>query len=107
MATIPRSEYLGFTVNQTSRMYRLRVRQVTGEERTYTLTIANRAFLENRVRYQDAPAICFLRLERELLTCGDATPASRLRITDTELAEYRDSSAKKPSPLRPRQEVKR
>lgn len=106
MATIPRSEYLGFTVNSTSRMYRLRVRQVSGEERTYTLTISNRAFLERRVRYQDAPAICFLRLERELLSCGDATPASRLRITDTDLAEYLDSSSKKAPMLRPRQDVK-
>lgn len=108
MASIPRSEYLGFTVNDTSRVYRLRVRQVSGEDRIYTLTIDNRAFLENRVRYQDAPVICFLKLERELLACGesDSAPASHLRITDTELAEYREANTKKPPLLRPRPEVK-
>ena len=106
MASIPRSEYLGFTVNDTSRMYRLRAKQASGEERFYTLTISNRAFLEQRVRYQDAPMICFLRLERELLACGDSSPASHLRITDTELAEYRKANTKKAPLLRPRPEVK-
>jgi hypothetical protein len=106
MATIPRSEYLGFTVNDTSRMYRLRVKQVSGEDRIFTLTIANRAFLEQRVCYQDAPLICFLRLERELLACGDSEAATHLRITDTELAEYREAYTKKPPLLRPRKPVK-
>lgn len=106
MATIPRSEYIGFTVNDTSRLYRLRVKELGGEERTYTLTIANRAFIEQRVSYQDAPLICFLRLERELREAGDSVPSSNMRITDTELAEYRDANTKKPSLLRPRKPVK-
>lgn len=106
MASVPRSEYLGFTVDEKSRRYRLRVCQASGDERIYTVTIANRAFLEQRVRYQDAPAICFLRLERELLACGDSQPASHLRITDTELAEYREAHTKKGPALRPRPEVK-
>ena len=102
MAAIPQSEYLGFTVNDTSRMYRLRVRQLSGEERTYTLSIANRAFLEHRVSYQDGPLICYMRLERELLACGDSTPPSRLQITDSELAAFRDANTKKTPLLRPR-----
>ncbi len=107
MATIPRSEYLGFSVNDTSRAYRLRVTQPSGEERVYTLSIKNRAFLEQRVRYQDAPTICFLKLERELLACGDKAPSAHMRITDSELADYRDAnSSDKSSPLRPRPEVK-
>ena len=106
MATIPRSEYIGFTVNDTSRLYRLRVKELGGEERTYTLTIANRAFLEERVSYQDAPLICFLRLERELREAGDSVPSSHMRITDSELAEYREANTKKPPLLRPRKPVK-
>ena len=104
MASIPRSEYLGFSVNGTSRNYRLRVRQLGSEARIYTLTIPNRAFLEQRVSYQDAPLICFLRLEREL--SGDtAMPASQLRITDTELADYRMANTKKAAPRRRRRAV--
>ena len=106
MATIPRSEYLGFSVNDTTRSYRLRVKELSGEERTYTLSIAKRAFLEQRVSYQDAPLICFLRLERELRDAGDSVPSSHMRITDNELAEYRDANTKKVPLLRPRKPVK-
>lgn len=106
MATIPRSEYLGFSVNDTTRSYRLRVKELSGEERTYTLSIAKRAFLEQRVSYQDAPLICFLRLERELRDAGDSVPSSHMRITDNELAEYRDANTKKAPLLRPRKPVK-
>ena len=86
--------------------YRLRGRQLGSEARIYTLTIPNRAFLEQRVSYQDAPLICFLRLERELCTSGDsAMPASQLRITDTELADYRMANTKKAAPRRRRTAV--
>ncbi len=96
----PKSEYVGFTVNRTSRVYNLRVKQVDAEYQYYTLAILNRAFIEQRVRYQDAPEICFLRLERELIACGvDATPASHLCITDEELKEYKEAHTKK-SPVR-------
>lgn len=106
MATIPRSEYLGFSVNETTRAYQLKVTQASGEERVYTVSIKNRAFLEQRVRYQDGPAICFLKLERELAACGDGAPPLNLRVTDTELADFLEQSSGKASPLRPRPEVK-
>jgi hypothetical protein len=95
MATSPKSEYVGFTVNKTSRVYRLRVRKedVLHE---FTLAIPNQAFTGNRVRYQDAPEICFLRLERELLANADSLPPSHLQISDAELDEYREAHKKKP-----------
>lgn len=96
MATTLRSEYVGFTVNATSRVYKLRVRQPDGEPLDFTLAISNRAFLSNRVRYQDAPEICFLKLERELSACGDSLPASHLEVTDADLDEYREAHTKKP-----------
>ena len=106
MATTPKSQYLGFTVNEKARVYALRVTHPDGESRDYALSIANRAFLANRVRYQDGPAICFLKLERELEAHGDEKTASRMQVSDAELAEFRDANEKKPSGLRPRPNIK-
>ena len=106
MATTPKSEYLGFTVDEHCRVYKLRVRQLDGGSREFTVSIANRAFLANRVRYQDAPEICFLKLERELIAQGDCMEQSLLEVSDAELDEYRVSHTKKPSPHRPRRQIK-
>ncbi len=82
-------EYVGFTVGDTSREYALRVRQPDGESHAFTLSISNKAFLANRVRYQDAPAICFSKLQRELVACGENLPALYMEVTDADLEEYR------------------
>jgi hypothetical protein len=95
MANSPKSEYLGFTVNNTSRVYRLRIRQ-EGESHEFALAIPIRAFLTNQVRYQDAPEICFLKLERELMANTDSLPPTHLQVSDTELDEYREAHKKKP-----------
>ncbi len=98
-----RSEYIGFTVDETSRIYTMRVRKPGGVLHEFQIAIANQAFLSNRVRYQDAAEICFLKLERELSQCGeDSMPASRMQISDAELDEYRKAHTKKPPPPRPR-----
>jgi hypothetical protein len=107
MASTPKAEYVGFTVNKTSRVYTLRVSQADGGSRQYAVSIAKRAFLENRIGYQDGPVICFLKLESELRANGDDKTASKMHITDAELVEYRDSHQKKPSNLRPWPAVKR
>lgn len=96
-----RSEYIGFTVDDASRAYRYLVRTPEGRH-YFTLTIPNRSFLSNRVRYQDAAEICFLRLERELGQLGEAMPESHFEITDAELDEYREAHTKKPPPPRVR-----
>lgn len=108
MATLPKAEYVGFTVNQTARVYRLRVSQPDGETRDFMLSIAIRAFLSNRVRYQDAPEICFLKLERELLASGESDKkiSSSMHITNEELDEYRASHDKRPLHRRPRPSTK-
>ncbi|MGH9322742.1 MAG: hypothetical protein ACRD3V_23010 [Vicinamibacteria bacterium] len=83
-------EYLGFKSVDGTREYALRVRVPGNQDRDFTLVIANEAFLANRVRYQDAPEICFLKLQRELLACPEGThPARKLKVTDAELEEYR------------------
>jgi len=100
MATRP--EYVGFTVNQTSRVYRLLVREPQGECHDFTVAITNRAFLSKRVRYQDAPEICFLKLARELIACPDSLPPSHMLVSDSELDEYREAHTKKPPQHRPK-----
>ena len=87
-------QYLGFQVNNLVRKYIFTVREATTEPLHYTLTIANEAFVAHRARYQDAPAICSLRLHRELDAHANHPPDTSFCITDTELAIYQD--ARKP-----------
>lgn len=103
MTIASRSEYVGFIVDATSRIYKMRVRKPGGILHEFQIAIGNQSFLTKRVRYQDAAEICFLRLERELRECGeDAMPASRMEITEAELDEYREAHTSKPPPARPR-----
>lgn len=106
MATVPRSEYVGFAVTDSTRTYTLRVTGADGDSREYKVSIANQAFLSHRVLYQDAPQICFLKLERELLAHGEEKTATEMKVSDRELDEYRESHTKKPSQHRPRPQIK-
>jgi hypothetical protein len=88
-------EFQDFTVGETTREYRLRVRRGT-EFHSFTVTIPNEAFVSGRVRYQDAPEICYLKIQREMAACGeDGLPAPALVMTDQELEEYRVAHAPK------------
>jgi hypothetical protein len=95
MANDLRAEYVGFTVNERTREYQLQVMRPDGQPRRFTVAISNRAFLAHRVRYQDAPEICFLKLKRELDASGDGFPSSHMTITDDELAEYKTAHTPK------------
>ena len=60
------------------------------------MAISNEAFLSGRVRYQDAPEICFLKIRRELAAHEDGTLLARdHQMTDQELEEYRISHTPK------------
>ncbi len=102
MSNEPRAEYVGFTVNERTREYQLQVMRPDGEPRVFTVAISNKAFLAHRVRYQDAPEICFLKLKRELDASGDGFPSSHMTVTETELAEYKTAHAPKTNKNRPR-----
>jgi hypothetical protein len=95
-------EYVGFTTKGTAREYTLRVKHAAGEFHDFTLIIPNEAFLAHRVRYQDAPDICFLKLQRELAAIEGTMPASCLKVSDAELAEYRTAHAPNPPRRRPK-----
>jgi hypothetical protein len=88
-------EYLDFAATTAAREYHLLVRR-GADIHQVTVAIPNEAFLSGRVRYQDAPDICFLKIRRELAAGEDgAFPAPALRMTDQELDEYRVSHTPK------------
>ena len=90
--------YLGFETRGAVREYAFTRRGSGGESFEYFVTIANAAFVAHRVRYQDAPDICSLRLHREFATRSDHLPSARFSITDAELADYMETHAPKTKP---------
>src|SRR5579872_767982 len=92
-------QYVGFKVTSSLREYFFAVHEKGTEPLQYTLTIANEAFLSHRVRYQDAPDICSLRLHSELEAHPDQRFESTYCVTEAELTVYQDS--RKPKANRP------
>lgn len=103
--TSPQVEYVGFAAKETAREYTLRVKQPTGASDDFTLAISNQAFLERRVRYQDGPDLCFLKLQRELAANVGTLPSSYLSVSDAEIEAYRTAHTPKPPQRRPRPPV--
>ena len=88
-------QYVGFETRGAVREYAFTRRGSGGESFEYFVSIANAAFVAHRVRYQDAPDICSLRLHREFATRSDHLPSARFSITDAELADYMDAHTPK------------
>jgi hypothetical protein len=82
-------QYTGFESRPRGRDYSYRVVSPKAEPREFTLSISNRAFEDRRVFYQDGAAICYQKLQRELLTETSESPLTRhFTISDQELATY-------------------
>jgi len=86
-------QFIGFSSKPTVREYTFTVREAAIEPREFTVTIANEAFNEHRLRFQDAPDVCSLKLKRELANFANHPPESHFHITNAELEEYRSSHA--------------
>ena len=91
--------YQGFQANTMDREYTFAVQHASEEPREYTLVIAQDAFGRRRIRFQDAPEICLLRLNREL-AASEADPLkapaeSHFRISEAEFDEYREAHSPK------------
>lgn len=86
----PVPRYLGFDVTSEGREYTL---QVTSAEvsRHFRFLIRHAAFAARHVRFQDAPDLCYQRLERELSADPDLPAESRFELTREELLAYRDA----------------
>ena len=90
-------EYRGFKSTGLSRKYSFRVRYAADDVRAFTLTIRNEAFTSHKVRYQDAPDLCSLKLRRELIANADYPSDTNFPVTDSELDAYTAEHAKRPS----------
>ena len=67
-------QYVGFKAKALVREHSFVVRRALNQTSEFTLTIGNEAFGARRVRFQDAPEICSLRLHRELAVFGNQPP---------------------------------
>jgi len=90
-------QYLGFESKSQGREYTFQVRYSAEDVREFTLTISNEAFASHRVRYQDAPDVCSLKLRRELARNVSHPSKTNFPITDGELDDYRLRHANKPA----------
>jgi hypothetical protein len=86
--------YMGFECTSEGRSYRLRVDGV-GEPRHFTVTIPNEAFESRKARFQDAPELCFARLQRELGTNAELPDGLELAVSPAELDEYREAQLRR------------
>lgn len=86
-------QFVGFESKPLGREYTFTVRESSTEPREFTLTIANKAFHDGGVRYQDAPDICSLKLRQELAARADCPTGTHFDITDQDLEDYRSRHA--------------
>ncbi|PYU14941.1 MAG: hypothetical protein DMG37_06160 [Acidobacteria bacterium] len=93
-------QYLGFETKGALREYAFNLRGLDGASSSYFVTIPNEAFSAHRASYQDAPAICSLRLQREFASQVDLPPSSTFSVTDAELADFKDAHTPKAKPGR-------
>jgi hypothetical protein len=89
-------QFVGFESKLSGREYTFTVREQALEPRAFTLTISNDAFNDRRLRYQDAPDVCSLKLRRELAAWSNHPPQAQLLVTDLDLEEYRSTHARAP-----------
>jgi hypothetical protein len=91
-------EYVGFTTTADCREYHLRSR-VGADRREYTVGITHHAFASGRAKYQDGPAICYEKLERELQS-PEASDSRHFVVSEADLLLFQKAHA---SPQKRRQ----
>lgn len=84
-------QFVGFTSGALAREYTFMVREASIAPREFTVAIANEAFTERRLSFQDAPDVCSLKLRRELINGANLLPESHFCVTNAELDDYRTS----------------
>jgi hypothetical protein len=84
-------QFMGFESKLAVREYTFTVREASNVPREFTITIALEAFNVRRVRFQDGPDVCALKLRRELAAHENHPPENHFHVTDAELEEYRSS----------------
>jgi hypothetical protein len=97
MSSNPIVQYVGFESKPLFREYTFQVRSTDDGLREFTLTIANTAFDSHRVRFQDAPDICSLKLTSELEASANHPLSDHFALTESELETYRSAHTHKSS----------
>lgn len=92
--------YLGFKATELGREYSLSV-DGDGGSRLFSVIIPHSAFASRQVRFQDAPDLCFAKLQRELAADPTLAPGAAFVVSDLELAGYLEAQVKR-SPERKR-----
>lgn len=79
--------YVGFRSTPRGREYSLRV--IDGlATRLFVLIITHEDFAARRARFQDAPDLCFTKLERDLEENPDLVPQAPSVLTTRDLLDY-------------------
>jgi hypothetical protein len=81
-------QYVGFTAKAMVREYSFLVRETAIDSHEITFTILNEAFTSHRLSLQNGPAICSLKLHRELADSSNSPLKTHYRISETELDAY-------------------
>ncbi len=92
--------YLGFSTTPAGREYHLRVVNEVGPRR-FEILIPHEAFASHAARYQDAPDLCFAKLQRELAADPDLLAGANLTLSAHELLDY-SVALNRPPPVRRR-----
>jgi hypothetical protein len=91
----PAVQYLGFRSTGAGREYSLRVTGGLGP-RVFVVLVTHETFASGEARFQDAPDLCFTRLQRDLAADPDLLPGPLLALTSQEIFAYRDARQKRP-----------
>jgi hypothetical protein len=86
--------YLGFESANDGRRYRLQV-DAGDSARVFVMVIPHAAFTSREARFQDAPDLCFARLQRELEADAALAPGPPVVLTSADFADYRERQAKR------------
>jgi len=100
----PSVRYMGFEATTEGREYTLRV-DGEGDPRTFVFVIPHSAFTSKEARFQDAPDLCFAKLQRDVLGENAPVAGARFVLTSADLAAYRDVQTKRTPEKKPRPPV--
>jgi hypothetical protein len=82
-------QFLGFQSEAAFRTYTFTVKEGAEEPREFTVAITQECFNSRRLRFQDAPDVCSIRLRAELAAHENHPLQSHFEITAAELDDYR------------------
>ncbi len=85
---------MGFRSTLEGREYTLRV-DGGGDPRLFVLVIPHAAFEARQTRFQDAPDLCFTKLQHDLAVDPALQAARPMVLTAADFAEYREAQTRR------------